>query len=50
MKKTFLILMMMSFVMTASAQQIYNVKTSDKADGRIEQSIGTITLTGEVLN
>ena len=51
MKKTFLtLLIMMSFMMAASAQQIYNVKTSDKADGKIEQSIGTINLTGEVLN
>ena len=50
MKKTLLILMMMSFVMTASAQQIYNVKTSDKADGMMEQNIGTIKLSGEVLN
>ncbi|MBR5603801.1 MAG: hypothetical protein IKW51_06295 [Bacteroidales bacterium] len=51
MKKTFLTLMVvMLFVTTVSAQQIYNVKTSDKADGRMEHSIGTITLTGEVLN
>lgn len=51
MKKTLLIIMiMMMSVMTVSAQQIYNVKTSDRADGRIEQNIGTIKLTGEVLD
>jgi hypothetical protein len=50
MKKTFLTLLMVLFVMTASSQQIYNVKTSDKADGKFEQSIGTITLAGEVLS
>lgn len=51
MRKTLLALsIMMSFVMTASAQNIYNVKTSDKSDGKMQQNIGTINLVGEVLN
>ena len=51
MKKTlFTLLILMMLATTASSQQIYNVKTSDKADGMMEQSVGNIKLTGEVLN
>ena len=51
MKKTlFTLLIMVLFAATASSQQIYNVKTSDRADGKLEQSIGNISVTGEVIN
>ena len=40
----------MMLATTASSQQIYNIKTSDRADGKMEQSMGNISVTGEVLN
>lgn len=39
---------MISLGVAASSQQIYNTKTVDKADGKFEQSIGNVKITGEV--
>ncbi|MBQ8223510.1 MAG: toxin-antitoxin system YwqK family antitoxin [Bacteroidales bacterium] len=50
MKKIILTLSMMLFVIATYSQQIYNLKTSDFPDGKYEKYIGTIRVTGEVLN
>ena len=50
MKKIFLTLVMMLFVVTAFSQHIYNTKVSDKSDGTFEQYYGNIQVCGEVLN
>lgn len=50
MKKIILTLSMMLFVVVASSQQIYNLKTSGFQNGKYEKYIGTIRVTGDVLN
>ena len=50
MKKIFLTLAMMLFVMTAFSQQIYNVRVSSMSDGTFEQMYGAVKVYGGVLN
>lgn len=50
MKKVIFTITMMLLVMTAFSQQIYNIKVDAKADGPYDESLGTIRITGEVLN
>ncbi|MBO7287003.1 MAG: toxin-antitoxin system YwqK family antitoxin [Bacteroidales bacterium] len=50
MKKIFLTLVMMLFVVTAFSQQIYNVRVSSMSDGIFEQMYGAVKVYGGVLN
>lgn len=50
MKKIFLTLVMMLFVMAAFSQQIYNVRVSSMSDGTFEQMYGAVKVYGGVVN
>lgn len=50
MKKHIVTLLMVMFCMTGFSQQILKVKVDGKADGIYNESLGTMKITGEVLN
>ena len=50
MKKYLMTLLMMMFIMPAFSQQILKVKVDKKTDGTYDEYLGTMRITGEVLN